>query len=184
MKPSLSSLSTLCLSSKHLFLEDTGFGGIGGGDIEAHPKKQLIRRTSDLGCFLDEYFSTFKCNSYVDTILTWLKLAMIRQPFSSFEKRKFFGEEGVSNIIKNPSWVAVFPKCFRHQERVKRFSSVSSFLKFRSLCLTQVIIALQQQVSTVNISFKTLYNTVQHCTTLYNTVQHCTTLDYTVQHCT
>ena len=56
--------------------EDTGFGG-NGGEYWAPPKKQWIRRTSDLVCFLVECFSTLIFHSYVDTIFTWLILAMI-----------------------------------------------------------------------------------------------------------
>jgi hypothetical protein len=69
---------------------------------------------------------------------------MIREAFSAFEKRFFLGEEGVSNSIFNLSWVAVFPKKIQ-QENAKGFSSVSSFLKLRSLRLTHVLASLRQQ---------------------------------------
>ena len=86
--------TNLCETGRHWIR------GKWGGGILSPPKKQLIMRISDLKCFSDEYFSSFIYNSYVDTFFAWLKLAMIRQTFLSFEKRNILGEEGVSNTYK------------------------------------------------------------------------------------
>jgi hypothetical protein len=43
---------------------------------------------------------------------------MIREAFSAFEKRFFFGEEGISNLILIPLLVAVFPKSFQHNKKM------------------------------------------------------------------
>ena len=114
------------------FLEDTGFGGNGGG-YWGPPKKQLIMRISDLECFLDEYFSSFIFNSYVDTFLHDLNRWWSDKFYCLLRKGKF-SEKNASQTYINSfvgGWVhKIFP---RLQENMKGFLSFPSFLKFRSL---------------------------------------------------
>ncbi len=95
---------------------------------------------------------------------------MIRHTFLSFEKMKKLGEEGISNIYKFLCGWLCSQNISNITRKCERFFMVSFFLKILKLCLTQVIVSLRQQVSTVNISFQTLYNYVQLCATLYNSV--------------
>jgi hypothetical protein len=60
---------------------------------------------------------------------------MIREAFSSFEKKNIFGEEGISNSILIPLLVAVFPKSFQHPRECERFLVFFFFLKVEKLAL-------------------------------------------------
>ena len=96
--------------------------GVMGGNIEP-PQKQWIRRTSDLACFLEEYFSTFIFYSHVDTIFTWLKLAIIKKLSRLLRREFFWRRRRLKHNIK--SFVGgcahkIFPTL---QENVKGFSS-------------------------------------------------------------
>ena len=109
-----------------------------GGILSPPPQIQLIMRISDLKCYLDKYFSSFIYNSYVDIFLHDLNRQW-SDNFSYVLRKENFSEKKTSQTYINSFAGGCVHKIYPTlQENVKCFSLFPSFLKFRSLCLTQV----------------------------------------------